>query len=216
MMRVDFKHPLERGGKNRIHFSVDSWFKNGVLKLDGNEIWRFDSEEAFKRGTVLTLPDNSKLEVQLRMNPANTGPAIYIARDGEPLPKSNFDQQNNFGEVQNFLRAVAAAYVVGGLVSLVVDTGFLVRWTGGSVASLIAGALLLAITFLPDDKKRMAFLAGSVIALLEAGYLFTNVSADGLTVVLRFAAIILPIVCFKLFGDAKRQAEERAARKPAS
>ncbi len=61
MMRVDFKYPLERGGKSRIHFAVDSWFKNGVLKLDGNEIWRFDSEEEFKRGTVLTLPDNSQL-----------------------------------------------------------------------------------------------------------------------------------------------------------
>jgi hypothetical protein len=55
-MRVDLKYPLERGGKNHIHFAVDCWFKNGVLKLDGNEIWRFDSEEEFKRETVLTLP----------------------------------------------------------------------------------------------------------------------------------------------------------------
>lgn len=211
-MDVVFKYPLERGEKNRIVFTVESWFKHGVLKLDGNEIWRFHTEQEFKQGTVLTLPDNSQLEVQLRENPTNSGPAIYIARDGEPLPKSNFDQQSNFGEMQNFLRAIGAVYIFGGLVSFVVDSGFLVTWTGGSIASLIAGILLLGITFLPEDKKRMAFLAGSVIGLLEAGYFLTNGTADKLSIILRLAAIIVPIVCFKTFGDAQRQAEERAAR----
>jgi hypothetical protein len=89
---------------------VDSWFKNGVLKLDGSEIWRFDSEEEFKRGTVLTLPDNSQLEVQLRTNPANTGPAIYIARNGRTVAEVQLRPANNFGEMQNFLRVIAAAY----------------------------------------------------------------------------------------------------------
>ena len=213
MLRLDFKYPFERGGKNRIHFAVDSYFKNGVLKLDGNEIWRFNSEEEFKQGTVLTLPDNSRLEVRLSQKPDTGRPAIYIARNDEPLPKSNFDEQSNFGETQNFLRVIAAAYLIGGLASLLVTTGFVVSWTGGSIASLIAGILLLGITFLPNDKKQMAFLAGSVISLLEAGYFFTHGVVDKLPIVLRLAAILIPIVCFKLFGDAQRQEAERAARR---
>lgn len=107
------KFSLQRNGQKRLEVSWDRGYRNITVKIDGQQIGVIPDKEQLKTGKTFNFKDGKTLSLQLVSTWSS--PQLQILLNGEPIPGSATDPQNNLDN------AAATAYfvaVMSGLVGL--------------------------------------------------------------------------------------------------
>jgi hypothetical protein len=148
---------LERGGSARLEVSWKAFWKEFTVRLDGKTIGVVASQKELSEGRGFTLPDGSKLAVQLRKSAL--GAELRMTRDGQPLPGSSSDPETQLKGAYAILLFVAGLNLVLGLIALSTRSAFLEQMGIGLYSVLFGGVFLILAALV----KR-----GSLAALIVA------------------------------------------------
>ena len=129
---------LEPGGPERLSVSWRGGFKDLTVSFDGQLVASFEQPKELKSPQAVTLPDGSRLEVQVV---TTLFPELHLVRDGEPIPGSAGDPATRHAAAWGMVAAIAGLNVAIGLLVEVFDIGFL-RAIGAGWASVVSGARL--------------------------------------------------------------------------
>lgn len=164
MAEINFA--FEPGGPTRVTCRWDGLFNNIHVLFDGQEIGRFPDKDAAKRGGTLRAPDGSELGVIFKDD--LSGPRVEVTRNGAPMPRSAADAAQAFKSASGFLfflgglNMALGAAAMGGVEIL--------QAMGLGLASLLQGALYVALGFFTRRGSRAALGVGMVLFGLDALY----------------------------------------------
>jgi len=122
------KYPLERGGKPRLELTWKLGWSDFEIKLDGQQIGHIDGKaRELKAGREFRLPDGRQLRIQFVQK--LTAAELQVLLDGEPLPGSGSDPEQQLKGAYGVMYFVAVASCIAGLlgalgVELMVRMGF--------------------------------------------------------------------------------------------
>ncbi len=189
-------YALEQGGPKRLEISWGSFFKNGVVKLDGQVIGTMADQKAMMAGPTFPLPDGSLLKVQLVSNLA--GSEMQVTRNGEPLPGSASNPETRVKTAAIIIYFVAGLNMLLGLIAMFAESDFLYA-LGISWFNLLFGFFFLVMGLLVQLKKsKVALVLAIVIFALDAlsGLVLTVMAGESPSIwgLLMRVLLIIPMV----------------------
>ncbi|MDH4203035.1 MAG: hypothetical protein OEV87_09080 [Phycisphaerae bacterium] len=203
------KYALEKGQPKRLGISFKNNWNDARVLLDGEEIGAFTDAEHVRRGEEFTLPDGSRLSVQL--TGGKMFPMFKILKDGQPLTTMGPSAADRLKMTCNIMYIIAAANLFGGLMGLM---GYTAAIMPASVAwySVAVGAVFGVLAFFAKRKSMLAL--GIGVALLVLGSITVLVNFQNLSVWAWTGLALRALVLFVLlqgFGAIQALKQEEVA-----
>jgi hypothetical protein len=170
------RYALEPGGPKRLDVSWGAFFRNATVKLDGNVLAVFPTQQELAAGQDVRLPDGSMLHVQLTRGMWGSG--IAVLRDGRPVPGSPSDPGARFRLAYQVLFFIAAMNLLFGLIGLALPVELL-RQLGIGWYSLVFGLVFLGLGLWAWRGSAAALIVAAVVYALDGIIGFIGVAATG-------------------------------------
>ena len=165
--------PIDRGGQKRVVVQRGGAFQQ--VLLDGKVVLHVPDPRSILDGMTAKLPDGSELFVKSSFHWLR--PGLLVARDGVPLPESDFDPAERGRRASRWVAVLGALQVILGAAPLLVASAP----RDGMARCLVEGLLFLALAFAVRRGHRLA-LAGALALLLgETAYQLLPLVTQGAT-----------------------------------
>ena len=184
------RYALEKGGQQRLEISWKSYWKNITIRLDGREIGSIHDEKELKTGREFSLGDGSILKVQLV-------DGLEVFRDGEPLPGSTSDPEEQLKAAYGIVFLIAGISIVAGMIAELFEVGFLLQ-RGIGLDSIIFGVLFLILGFYV--KRRSMLALGIAVGLFAIDGILSVILSGVTSIGIIVARIFFLIPMIKGFG----------------
>ena len=158
------RYALESGGDKRLEVSWKGMWKNFTITLGGNVVGTIAGQKELKAGQDFELPDGSVLHVQLVQKFSST--ELQTLRDGEPLPGSASDPEQQLKAAYGIIFFVAGLNIVLGAIAALFEVEFLYA-IGIGWSSIIFGAIFLVLGFFVKRESVAALILAIAIFALD-------------------------------------------------
>lgn len=180
---------LEKGAEKHLKLAWKGRYKDFQITLDNQPVGSFADQSALKQGAEFTLPDRSKLAVRFKPGVINAG--IELTRNGQPIPGSDFDPQQQLGGAVGIIYFIAALNLALGLGAEVLSISIL-RDFGAGWVTVAFGAVFLLLGVLVQRGLLIALIAA--IALFALDGILNFVTAARFDQTPPFATIVLRVL----------------------
>lgn len=161
------KFQIEKGGPKRLELRWKGLWKNLELVFDGQVVGEpIPTQKELKAGRVFTLPDGSKVRVQLQTGMKTQ---LHVTRNGAPLPGSDSDPRQQVKIAAGIVYFIAGLNLVVGLVALS-GVEFL-QDLGLGWGSILSAGVMGVLGYFTSKRSKVAL--GLAIALFALDALFS-------------------------------------------
>jgi hypothetical protein len=155
---------LEKGGVKRLEVSWKGLWREINISLDGSPVGTIPDQNALVAGQIFSLPDGSKLSVQLIKKFGSN--ELQILRNGEPLPGSASDPDAKVKSAAGIVFFIAGLNLVLGLVSVLFQIELL-QSLGLCYFSILFGFVFLLLGFFIRRRSSVALILAIAIFTLD-------------------------------------------------
>jgi len=158
-------YALEKDGPQRLEIAWRGMYRNVTVALDGNELGTIPDQRALAAGESFSLPDGSRLSVQLVRK--LSGAELQVLRNGQPLPGSASDPESRLKGAYGIIFFVAVLNLVLGLITVLGDVEFL-QSIGIGPYSIAFGVLFAVLGYFTMRRSVAALVLAIVLFALDA------------------------------------------------
>ncbi|MEL7643157.1 MAG: hypothetical protein AAGU25_03510 [bacterium] len=162
-------YAFELNGPRRLEISWGMFWKNIIIRLDGQELDTFANQNEFRQGKEYKLDDGSVLSVRL-VN-SLMGQDVQVARNGKPLPGTMQDPQTRLRSSYVLLYFIGGWKILFGILGLAVN-GVDFSVLSRNFIDMFVGLVFILMAYLVHKRLSLiALIAG--IALFAGDSLYS-------------------------------------------
>lgn len=161
-------YSFEPNGPRRLEISWGMFWKNIIIRLDGEELDTFATQNEFRQGKEYKLDDGSVLAVRL-VN-SLMGQDVQVTRNGKPLPGTMQDPATRIRSSFVLLYFVGGWKILFGILGLAMN-GVDFSVVGRNFIDIFVGLVFILLATLVRRRSMIALIAG--IALFAGDALYT-------------------------------------------
>lgn len=207
MPKQDFV--FEPNGPRRLEISWGMFWKNIVIRLDGEELDTFATQNEFRQGREYKLDDGSVLAIRL-VN-SLMGQNVQVTRNGKPLPGTMQHPETRIRSSFVLLYFIGGYKILFGIIGLAlngVDFSVLSR----NFIDIFIGLVFILLATLVRRRSVIALIAGIALFAGDALYSVYTLYQAGQQQNLLFNLLIQVFLIYYLYqgvGAIKKEREER-------
>lgn len=207
MPKQDFV--FEPNGPRRLEISWGMFWKNIVIRLDGEELDTFATQNEFRQGREYKLDDGSVLAIRL-VN-SLMGQNVQVTRNGKPLPGTMQHPETRIRSSFVLLYFIGGYKILFGIIGLAlngVDFSVLSR----NFIDIFIGLVFILLATLVRRRSVIALIAGIALFAGDALYSVYTLYQAGQQQNLLFNLLIQVFLIYYLYqgvGAIKKEKEER-------
>jgi hypothetical protein len=200
---------FEPNGPRRLEISWGMFWKNIVIRLDGEELDTFATQNEFRQGREYKLDDGSVLAIRL-VN-SLMGQNVQVTRNGKPLPGTMQHPETRIRSSFVLLYFIGGYKILFGIIGLAlngVDFSVLSR----NFIDIFIGLVFILLATLVRRRSVIALIAGIALFAGDALYSVYTLYQAGQQQNLLFNLLIQVFLIYYLYqgvGAIKKEREER-------
>ena len=207
MPKQDFV--FEPNGPRRLEISWGMFWKNIVIRLDGEELDTFATQNEFRQGREYKLDDGSVLAIRL-VN-SLMGQNVQVTRNGKPLPGTMQHPETRIRSSFVLLYFIGGYKILFGIIGLAlngVDFSVLSR----NFIDIFIGLVFILLATLVRRRSVIALIAGIALFAGDALYSVYTLYQAGQQQNLLFNLLIQVFLIYYLYQGVGAIKKERAER----
>ena len=161
-------YAFEPNGPRRLEISWGMFWKNIIIRLDGEELDTFAGQNEFRQGKEYKLDDGSVLSIRL-VN-SLMGQDMQVTRNGKPLPGTMQDPATRIRSSFVLLYFVGGWKILEGILGLAMN-GVDFSVVSRNFIDIFVGLVFILLATLVRRRSMIALIAG--IALFAGDALYT-------------------------------------------
>ena len=170
------RFPLERGGPARLDVSWKALWKDLTVRLDGETVGTVPTRKELSAGREFTLPEGSRLRVQLVQS--GFGTELRIFHNDQPLPGSASDPETRLRGAYAVTLFIGGLNILLGAAAVALRSSFL-RQMGIGAFSILFGLLFLVLGYFVKRASLVALLMAIAVFAIDGVLGFFGASAQG-------------------------------------